>query len=66
MAPMSHVAKFHDTKSALACLQEMREYGGSVQTTGLDDELILAFLDEHLDRLFEAAKAIECRLGRHG
>ena len=46
---MSHVAKFHDTKSALACLQEMREYGGSVQTTGLDDELILAFLDERED-----------------
>jgi acetylornithine/succinyldiaminopimelate/putrescine aminotransferase len=46
---MSHVAKFHDTKSALGCLQEMREHGGAVQTTGLKDEVVLAFLDERAD-----------------
>lgn len=46
---MSHVAKFHDTKSALNCLQEMREYGGAAQTTGLKDEVILAFLAERAD-----------------
>ena len=52
---MSHVAKFHDTKSALGCLQEMREHGGAVQTTGLKDEVILSFLDERTD----LAQAIE-------
>ena len=46
---MSHVAKFHDTKSALVCLQEMREHGGTAQTTGLRDDVIQAFLDERAD-----------------
>jgi len=52
---MSHVAKFHDTKSALGRLQEMREHGGAAQTTGLKDEVILSFLDERAD----LAQAIE-------
>ena len=46
---MSNVAKFHDTKSALVRLQEMREHGGTAQTTGLKDEVILSFLDERAD-----------------
>ena len=46
---MSHVATFHNTKSAQGCLQEMREFGGAVQTTGLKDEVIQTFLDERAD-----------------
>jgi len=46
---MSHVAKFHDTKSALVRLQEMRGHGGAIQTTGLRDDVIQAFLDERAD-----------------
>lgn len=46
---MSHVAKFHDTKSALQRLHEMRERGGEIQTTGLKDEVIQDFLDERED-----------------
>ena len=46
---MSNVAKFHDTKSALVCLHEMREHGGTAQTTGLKDEVILSFLGERTD-----------------
>ena len=46
---MSHVATFHDTKSALDCLQEMREHGGAAQTFGLKDEVVLSFLDERAD-----------------
>ncbi len=52
---MSHAAKFHNTKSVLGCLQEMRDCGGAAQTTGLKDEVILAFLDERPD----LAKAVE-------
>lgn len=46
---MSYVAEFHNTKSVLGCLQEMRDCGGAAQTTGLKDEVILAFLDERPD-----------------
>ena len=46
---MSNVAKFHDTKSALICLHEMREHGGPAQTTGLKDEVILSFLGDRTD-----------------
>jgi len=52
---MSHVAKFHNTKSALVRLQEMRQHGGTAQTTGLKDEVVQAFLDERED----LARAIE-------
>lgn len=52
---MSYVAEFHNTKSVLGCLQEMRDCGGAAQTTGLKDEVILAFLDERPD----LAQAIE-------
>jgi len=52
---MSHAAKFHNAKSVLGCLQEMRDCGGAAQTTGLKDEVILAFLDERPD----LAKAVE-------
>jgi acetylornithine/succinyldiaminopimelate/putrescine aminotransferase len=46
---MSHVAKFHDTKYALDCLQEMRNHGGPPQTPGVKDDVILDFLDERDD-----------------
>jgi len=46
---MSHVAEFHNTKSALGRLQEMRGLGGAAQTTGLKDELIQSFLEERED-----------------
>lgn len=46
---MSHVATFHNTKSALGCLQEMRDHGGTAQTPGLEDDVIQAFLDERED-----------------
>ncbi len=46
---MSRVAKFHNTKSALVCLQEMRQHGGTAQTTGLRDEVIQSFLDERAE-----------------
>ena len=46
---MSHVAEFHNTKSALGRLQEMRDFGGAAQSPGLRDEVIQSFLSERED-----------------
>ena len=45
---MSRVINLTDGQSALVRLQEMREHGGTAQTTGLKDEVILSFLEERL------------------
>ena len=46
---MSQVARFPNNQSFLNCLKEMRNFGGPAITTGLADDVILAFLDEHPD-----------------
>jgi acetylornithine/succinyldiaminopimelate/putrescine aminotransferase len=44
---MSKSTKTGNTRSHLARLQEMRGFGGAALTTGLADDVILEFLDEH-------------------
>jgi len=44
---MSKATKTGNTRSHLARLQEMRDFGGAALTTGLADDVILDFLDEH-------------------
>ena len=46
---MSQVARFPNNQSFLNCLKEMRNFGGPAITTGLADDVVLAFLDEHPD-----------------
>ena len=43
---MSQVTKPANTRSHLAYLQEMRDFGGTALTTGLADDVILGFLGE--------------------
>ncbi len=43
---MSQVVSFRSTETVLACLEEMRGYGGAAITTGLADDIILGFLGE--------------------
>jgi len=42
---MSHVVDFRITESLLACLREMREFGGAALTRGLTDEVTQDFLE---------------------
>ena len=44
---MSQVVRFPNNESLLNCLKEMRNFGGPAITSGLADDVILEFLDEH-------------------
>ena len=46
---MAHPAKPNVIEPKLACLHEMREFGGSAITRGIRDEVILDFLESHPD-----------------
>ena len=46
---MSQVARFPNNQSFLNCLKEMRNFGGPAITTGIADDVVMEFLDEHPD-----------------
>ena len=57
---MSQPASSRAFEPKLACLHEMRDFGGSAITRGLTDEVILDFLADHDDLALAIDRAYSC------